>query len=156
MASPIDTSNPHNILLWSTDQIVDADHVCGSVVIQYGMLVELYDAGSGVNKWRPHNAAAGAMEMAVALNEPELNQPYNGSYVIGSLMRVRRLKTGDKFYGILVSGATVANSGFMQSNGDGKMKASTLTTAAGGVARLKCEDNPGAVGADTYVRTLVI
>jgi len=150
---------PNKILLLGTPKLINSAgttallaNVCSSTPTP-GMLMELADA-SGVNKWRAHASAAETCPNFVLLEKSKANVDYTTAYAAGDVPEIHALQVGDVFYGILKSGQTVANCGFVQSNGDGKLKASAATTATANVARLQCLDNPGTVAADTRIRVL--
>jgi hypothetical protein len=150
------TKNPPNIINLSgtlTDNV--DDHIRCGVASTPGMLAELFDV-SGENKWRPNASATEQPTLAVFLSSPESNLGVDDVYAINDLAPVWYLHPGYVFWGILRSGQNVANCGLVQSNGDGKLKAATATTATANVARFKCLDNPGLVSADTRIRVQVI
>lgn len=146
---------PNNIHLAGPCLIVSESDINCGVAATPGMLAEMYD-NSGVNAWRPHASADEAFSMAVFLNSPESNLGIDSVYAIGATPPVGFLAPGSVFYGIVVSGQNISNAEFLQSNGDGKLKTSAATTAAGGRARLQSLDNLGLVAADTRCRVQVI
>lgn len=145
---------PNTIHLHGETDHVENRYTAG-VAITPGMLIELYNV-SGSNKWRPQTAAAGISPRVVALNQVMENKGIDDVYAIGDLVQAWFMEPGDEFYGILLSGATAANGDYVQSDGTGKLKAATATTATANVAVYQSLDNVGTVGADTRIRTQVI
>ena len=146
-------NNPNTILLSGPHVLVD-DLRCG-VAATPGMLAEMMDS-SGENKWRPNASATEIPTLAVFLNSPESNKGIDDAYAINDLAPVAFLCPGCTFWGILVSGQNVSNAELLQSNGDGKLKSATATTADAGLARFQSLTNAGLVSADTRIRVQVI
>lgn len=146
---------PNTVHLAGPITIVSDDSMNCSVAATPGMLAELVD-NSGANAWRPHASADETAPHAVFLDSPESNLGIDSVYAIGATPKVGFLVPGCVFYGIVVSGQNIANCEYLQSNGDGKLKSSTATTAAGGKARLQALDNIGLVAADTRCRVQVV
>lgn len=150
--------NPHKVLLSrqpDSDGDVDALYPLG-VAATPGMLAEYY-LNSGVFSVRPHSSATLIPTLAIFLPQTIHNKSIDDVIPIGDFPTVEFLEPGDVFFGIIPSGQNIAMGDYLQSNGDGKLKAATATTAAAGVARFQCVDvSPGAVTADTRVRTRVI
>lgn len=121
-----------------------------------GMLIEKYD-DAGTTKWRPHSAAADMQDWWVALEQSEMNLGVDDPYAIGDLVKAAKMQKGSFFWGIVASGQTIANLARLQSNGDGRTKAATATTAAANVAYLQAlEALGGPLGAHTRCRLEVI
>ena len=114
-----------------------------------GMLVE-YHNDSGTLKWGVHDSADGAVQAAVALDEPEFQNGLSDNYAAGSKVRVGYFRTGDQFYGIVPSGQSITQGAYLQSNGDGKLKA--LGSGTGLVVAI---ETIGTVSADTRCRVEV-
>lgn len=146
---------PNTILLHGPCVLVSESDINTGVAGTPGMLAEMYD-NSGVNAWRPHASADETAPHAVFVDSPESNLGIDDAYAVGSTPKVAFLCPGCVFYGIVVSGQSIANSEYLQSNGDGKLKTSSATTAAGGKARLQALDNLGTVAADTRCRVQVV
>lgn len=129
------------------------DYTCGVAAIKPGMLVELADY-SGVKKWKPHSSALGVPTRFVALEK--LAKGVDDDYAEDDLMLVGDFHSGSKFWGLLVSGQDVSYAEYLQSNGDGKVKSATSSTAGDGVAAYQSEEAPGAVVADTRIVVRVL
>lgn len=141
-------------------------YVAKSSTIKPGYLVEMVNDG-GALKWQEHSSAAGQCPMFVALEDAIWGADYISStvgnrgsvdylYPAGSIVPVWALRTSFKFWGIIPSGQNVNAGDALQSNGDGKLKAATATTASANVYRFQALDSPGAVTADTRVVVQVI
>lgn len=111
-----------------------------------GMLVE-YRNDSGTLKWGVHDSADGAVQTAVALDEPEFNNGLSDAYAAGTKVRVGHFRAGDQFYGIVPSGQNITQGAYLQSNGDGKLKA-----LGSGVGAFIAIETIGSVSADTRIR----
>lgn len=148
----ITRKTPTLVLLHSVlDNPIITDDLAASAAISYGYLIERH-SDSGVLKWKANASATNQVEMAVALDEPELNQGLSGAYAAGDLVKAWHLQVGDVFYGVIPSGQDIAIGDLLQSNGDGKMKEATAATADANVARFRALSAPGAVTADTRVK----
>jgi len=148
------TYKPNKIRLHGETDHVENAYVAG-VAITPGMLVEMYNVG-GSNRWRPCSSATNVITLAVALNQLFENKTVDDPYAVGDLVAAWFLEPGCEFWGILPSGQNIANGDYLQSNGDGKLKAATSSAASAGVARLQSLEAIGAVTADTRVRVQVI
>ena len=146
---------PNTILLSQRDQVIIDDTLKASAAITPGMLVEMAASG-GETTWVANAAAADVQYKAVALNAPYLNDGIDTDYASGDRVPVAFLTPGAVFYGIIPSGQDIAVGDHLQSNGDGKMKEATATTAAASVAHFQSLDAPGAVTADTRLRVVVV
>ena len=146
---------PNTILISQRDQVIIDDTLRCSAGITPGMLVEMA-ADSSELKWKVNAAAADMQYHAVALNAPYLNDSISTAYATGDRVPVAFLTPGCVFYGIIPSGQDIAVGDHLQSNGDGKMKEATATTAAASVAHFQSLDAPGAVTADTRLRVVVV
>lgn len=94
-----------------------------------GMLVE-YHNDSGTLKWGVHDSADGAVQRAVALDQPELNLGLTDTYAAADLVRVWYVQSGDQFYGLVPSAQTITQGDYLQSNGNGMLKALGSGTGA--------------------------
>lgn len=130
------------------------DYVAGAT-IRPGMLIEKYN-DAGVTKWRPHSATADMRTVAVAVEQLMLNKGVDDDYAAGDLVQAAYLGSGCIFWGIGLSGQTIGNQTALQSDGTGKLKAATATTAAANVAWFKSNDALGAIVADTRCRVEVM
>lgn len=147
--------NPRTIWLGGPVTKLDDVDFPASAAITPGMLVEIFD-DAGNPKFRPNSAAAGQAALSVALERDELNDTIDTAYAIGDAVKVGYLAPGSTFLGLLPSGQDIAAGDPLQSNGDGKLKVATATTAAANVFRFQALDSPGAVVVDTRVRVQVI
>lgn len=119
--------------------------------IKPGMLVETYDDG-GIEKVRPHSSATGFRTRKVAIEQ--LAKGVDVVYAIGDQVTIHEYYPGGEFWGLLNSGADIAITEGMQSNGDGYLKQATDSTAATNVAYYKArESTGGAVTAETRIWT---
>lgn len=135
--------------------------------IKPGFLVELVN-DSGTPKWQPHSSATSQCPMFVALEDSIFGGDQlaasaatnRGSvdylYAAGEIVPVWALRTGFKFWGLIPSGQNVTVGDALQSNGDGKLKAATASTAAAGVYRFQAIETTGAVTVDTRVVVQVV
>lgn len=154
----ISKRTPRTILLApSKDKVVlvDEEDFLASAAITPGMLVEMHD-NSGATAWRPHDTDSEMVSVAVALDRPENNYTIDTDYAVGDMVPVAFLPPGAMFYGIIPSGQDISNAELLQSNGDGKLKAATATTATANTAKFQSLDNPGSVTVDTRIRVQVI
>jgi len=152
---PVTKNNPNTIHLAGPCYISSDDETNCSVASKPGMLAEMVDS-SGVNKWKPNASATEIPTLAVFLNSPESNIGIDTDYAIGATPKVGWLVPGSVFYGIVVSGENIDNCEKLQSNGDGKLKSATATTADAMLARFQALDDLGLVAADTRCRVQVI
>src|ERR1700753_1701589 len=118
----------------------ELDHIensqVASTTIVPGMIVET-SAVSGVPKWRPHSDPTRQITAAVALSQVMENKGVDFPYSTGDLVQVWYLEPGDIFWASVPSGQTVTAGDFLQSNGDGWLKAATAVTATSNLARFK-------------------
>lgn len=143
---------PNTIMLHSVlDAPVIENDKIASVAITPGMLVELVADGTE-SKVRPNASATEIPEMAVALNQSMLNRGVDDAYPVGDLVEVWKLQVGDVFWGIVPSGQDIAINDLLQSNGDGKLKEATASTADANLGRFRAKSAPGVVTADTRVK----
>lgn len=121
-----------------------------------GMLIELYRNGSGKMQLRPHASATAVVAPWVATEQIQWNKTVDDAYAINDLVNSVHLRKGSTFWGLVPSGQDISNGEFLQSNGDGKLKSASATTADANVAQFQSLDNLGAVTADTRCRVLVL
>jgi len=147
-------NNPNTIHLGGPITLINEYVALGAITP--GMLVE-YHNDSGTLKWDVHDAAADVQIPYVALNQAELNKEVDDAYAAGDLVAVGALTVGSQFWGIIPSGQNISPAAYLQSNGDGKLKAATADTAAAAVAKFQAvETSGGAVTADTRIRVEVV
>ncbi len=118
------------------------DYTCGDATIKPGSLVEQY-VDSGVKKWRKHSSATNMPTRFVALEK--LAKGVDDDYELDDLMLVGEFHGGGKFWGYTVSGQDITYAEYLQSNGDGAVKAATSIAAGDNVAAYQSEEAPGAV-----------
>ena len=106
---------------------------CGSTAITPGMLVEL-EAGGTV---KPHASADADVEKAFALEDELQGRGIATNYTEGDPVQIWFANAGEVVYGIMDSGVTPAVGSFVQSNGDGKLKAAADGTTIGVVLEAK-------------------
>lgn len=153
--------NPNTVLLhgpsilWDADQGDAVGTYRASAVITPGMIIELHD-NSGVAAWRPNASATEQVSLAVALDRPENNDTIDTDYEIGDTIKAAWLSPGAVIFALIPSGQDIAIVDYLQSNGDGKLKEATATTATANVAKFQSLDAPGSVTIDTRLRVVVI
>ncbi len=120
-----------------------------------GMVLEFYTDGT-TRKLRPH-ATAGDVQTAIILLEKMIhNKGIDDNYAVNELAYAVEFQAGATFYGIGVSGQNIQAGEYLQSNGDGKLKVATATTAAANVAKFQAEETVGLLAADTRLRVSVV
>lgn len=129
------------------------EYIAGVEIIP-GMVIELFN-DTGL-KWRPHNAAADMQAVTVAIEKSIWNKDVDSPYAIGDMVRAVTLRKGSSFWGLVPSGQNITQGDKLQSNGDGRLKEATATTAAANVAVLQALETIGAVTAVTRLRTQVV
>lgn len=147
----ITRESPRTIMLAANafPPVIVNDRVA-SEAITPGMLVEMISSGSD-QKWRKNASATEQVEIAVALNQPELNLGVDDAYAAGDLVNVWKPGVGDVFWGLIQSGEDIAEGDLLQSASGGYVKEATATTASANLAKFKALSSPGAVTADTRV-----
>ena len=153
--------NPNTILLhgpaikWDANQGDAVGTYLASAAITPGWLIEIHD-NSSVAAWRPHGTASEQVSTAVALDRPENNDTIDTDFAIGDTVPAAWLSPGAVFYGVIPSGQDISPGELLQSNGDGKLKVASASTATANVAKFQSLDLTGAVTADTRLRVVVI
>lgn len=117
----ITPQNPNRIHLAGEVTIVN-DKLAGGAITP-GMLVERYDYGSGVSRFRAHSSAGGSGQRAVALDQPELNRTVDNAYATGDLVDVAILPPGSTAWMLIPSGQNIATGTNLESAGNGKLRA---------------------------------
>jgi hypothetical protein len=145
--------NPNTVHLGGPAHLVN--DLAAGVATTPGMTVEMYSNG-GVLEVRPTASATEQVTIAVALEQGELNKTVADVYAIGDLIKVAFLAPGSTFWALIPSGQNIAVGALLQSNGDGKLKVATATTADANVAKFQSLEASGAVTADTRIRVQVI
>lgn len=147
---------PNRILLWGDLDGTIVNDVPAGAAITPGMLVEFYNVG-GVQKLRPNSSATSVPTLLVAVENTMHNKGIDDAYEINDRVLARSLESGDIIYALIPSGQNIALGDYLQSNGDGKLKAATSAAASAGVAKFQCVHvAPGAVTKDTRVRVQII
>lgn len=147
--------NPRTVHLGGPITVVESEDFVASAAITPGMLVELHDDGSNLDV-RANGSATEYPALSVALELTEFNETITDAYAAGQTVKIGYLAPGSVFYGIIPSGQNISRAELLQSNGDGKLKSATATTADANLGRFMSLDNPGSVAADTRLRVLVI
>lgn len=153
--------NPNTILLhgpsilWDADQGDAVGTFRASAAITPGWIIELHD-NTNVLAWRPHGTDSEQVSTAVALDRPENNDTIDDDYSIADTVKAAWLSPGAVFFGVIPSGQDIQVGEFLQSNGDGKLKTASATTATANVAKFQSLDAPGSVIVDTRLRVVVI
>ena len=143
---------PQNTIRISSDPdpLIVGDLVA-SEAITPGMLIETVLSGTD-QVWRKNASATEQVEIAVALNQPELNLTIDDDYAANDLVQAWKPKVGDVFLGIVASGQNIAKGDLLQAAGGGYVKEATDTTADKNLAKFKSlSSTSGAVTVDTRV-----
>lgn len=146
-------TTPNKIMIAGDPTTVIRHHPAGVGTIVPGMLVEGYNNG-GIYSWRPHSNATNVAPAFIAIDEPILNQTLTATgpaYPVGYPVPVWPARLGDVAWMLVPSGQNVTVADGLQSNGDGKLKAATGSTAAANVQHFRALETAGAVTADTRV-----
>lgn len=93
-----------------------------SEIIRPGMLVERFDSGSGVAKYRKHATAAVATAAAVALDQSMMNKGVDDDYAAGDLVEVGILEPGGTAWALIASGQNIAAGAKLESAGNGTFR----------------------------------
>lgn len=115
----ITRENPRTIFLGHSFDIEDHN---ASAAITPGMLIERF-SDSGTLKLRAHSTAAGYGTRMFALDRPELNAAYTTAYAAGDLVKYIVAPAGALIYALIPSGHGIAAGAFLESNGDGYLRA---------------------------------
>jgi hypothetical protein len=87
-----------------------------------GHLIERYDAGSGVSKFRKHTATSLAGNI-YAKDAQMLNKGVDDAYASGDLVFAVVANPGDTIWALIASGQNIATGGDLESAGNGTLKA---------------------------------
>jgi hypothetical protein len=116
-----------------------------------GHLVEIFDSGAGVPKYRKHTTAAGKGSPMFILDRPELNHTFDIPYAQSDEGKALIGWPGATFNAFIASGQNIAVGAFLESAGNGTLKAYTAgllhfiatesvnNSAGPGDARIKIE-----------------
>ena len=141
--------------IWLGGEITKLNEWALGVAGTPGMILEFY-TDSTTQKLRPHSSADEVQTAIVLLEKTLHNEGIDGTYAINELAYAAQMHAGSLFYGIAVSGQNIQAGEYLQSNGDGKLKSASATTAAGGKAKFQALDTIGLVAADTRLRVAVV
>lgn len=142
---------PNTIWLGGCNNVVIVNDLPTSEIIRPGMLVERFDSGSGVAKYRKHATAGAATVAEFALDQPENNKGVDDDYAAGDLIQVGQGATGATFWALIGSGQNIAAGNRLESAGNGTLRVfgtgaalaraleSVNNTAGPGNARLRVE-----------------
>jgi hypothetical protein len=122
------TKYPPNTV-WLGGRCTIVNDLPASETIRPGMLVERFDSGGGVAKYRKHATAAVATPLALALDQSMLNKGVDDDYAAGDLVEVGILDAGGTGWALIASGQNIAAGAKLESAGNG-----TFRVLAAGVA----------------------
>lgn len=158
--------NPHTILLSggfaqrvSSGIGVEKRHRAGAAITP-GMLVEMYEVTNEL-KWRANASATELCARSVMIDKPYEtdNTGIDDAVAANENVHVAYLQPGDEFLSKVVSGETVAIGTLLQSNGNGWLKAATVTTQAAQLGWLQAIEElngAAAIASDTRCRVRVV
>lgn len=92
-----------------------------SAAITPGYLIERHSS-SGL-KFRAHATAGGLTPPIFALDMPYLNKTIDDAYASGDLVEALIAERGSVVYALIGSGQNIAVAGYLESNGDGTLRA---------------------------------
>ena len=119
-----------------------SEEYAASVAITPGMLLEVESAGT----IKPHSSADAAASPIFALEREEMGKDIDTAYAIGDTVKSGHFHPGCRVNALVPSGQKLARGAYVQSNGDGKVKAVASGTRLGFVV-----EATGAVTADQRV-----
>jgi hypothetical protein len=105
------------------------------------MLCERFSSG-GVAKWRKHSVAGGKSAAAIATDQNMLNKGVDDACAANDLIEVSIGDKGSNWWMLIPSGQNIAAGGYLESNGDGNLRA----FAAGTALFIALEDKNNAAG----------
>jgi len=157
MAYNLETHAPNTIILSGRKEheIVN-DLPVVAVGAKPGMFVEGYLAPGNIRAWRPHSDAARELSAFILLEQDIENLTVDSPYGSGDLAIVHPVRAGMTLWALLPSGQNIAAMDFLQSNGDGRVKAASAVTAAANVARIQALEAIGPTTVDTRIRVQVV
>ncbi len=160
---PLEDREPYTVLLAGlTPRFISSGNIGTEVKLRVGviatpgMLIERYKVVDEL-KWRPNASATEIAALSIALDKPYQtdNTGIDDDYAVDEDMDAAYLLVGDLWYPKVVSGETVTVGTLLQSNGNGWLKAATLTTQDAMLGRFQSEEelNGGSpLAADTRCR----
>lgn len=147
--------NPPNTI-WLGGEITKLNEHVGSATITPGMLIEFHDS-SGKMKLRPHASATENASSIFALEKTIHNKTVADTYAANELVLAAMFHKGSSVWALVPSGQNIVAGDLLQSNGDGKLKKATATTADANLANFQAlESSGGAVTEDTRLRVQVL
>lgn len=108
--------------VWLGGPRVEIGDVVAGEAITPGHLIERYDAGSGVSKFRKHTGTS-LEGSTYATEQSMLNKAITDAYAAGDLVEASVGSPGSSFYAFIASGQNIAAGGQLESAGDGTLKA---------------------------------
>lgn len=116
-----------------------------SAAIKPGHLVEI-----NTGQLRPHATSAGFAVKMFAVERSEAGRGLTSDYAANEIVHTARCEPGDHVYALAPSGQNLAIGAFLESNGDGSLKAGTTNPIAQSL------DATGAITALTRIRVVII
>lgn len=126
--------NPNTIWLGGP-QPTFVNDLAASEAITPGHLIDSFN-NAGVQRYRKHNVAAGAVAKTVALEQSMLNKGVDDAYAAGDLVEAAVLGPGGTAWMFIASGQTIVHGNKLESAGDG-----TLRIFGSGVVLFKALEN---------------
>lgn len=125
--------NPNTI--WLGGEKVLVNDLAASEAITPGHLIDSFNSG-GIQRYRKHNVAGGAVAKTVALEMSMLNKGVDDAYVANDLVEAAILSPGATAWMFIASGQTIVHGNKLESAGDG-----TLRIFAAGTVLFKALEN---------------
>lgn len=149
----ITRQKPNTVLLGGAP--IEVGDVPVSEAVTPGQLVELFDSGSGVGKYKKHSLTSKEGN-SYALDQPELNKDCDTAYAVGDLARVAVCPAGTKIWAFIASGQNIAVGNALESAGNGTLK--VYSSGIKIAVALESVDNSGAngVNGDARIRVEVL
>jgi hypothetical protein len=141
--------NPNTVFLGGPKVLIN--DIAAKEAITPGMLVDLDNTG-GVVRWKKA-ATAKKHGTSFANNMPMLNKGIDDACAANDLIEVITGSPGTYFYGIIASGANIANGDLLENAGNGKLRA---WTDAGQAFRAKQTVDNSAGPSDARIRVEVV
>ena len=126
---------------------LQTEHEKAGAEITPGMLLEFDSNGDVI----PHGTAGGSASRDFAGHREEMGQDIDDTYAVGETVKVMHFAQGMRVNAIIPSGQNISKDGFLESNGNGMLKAfgsgqrvgraleAVNNTAGPGSARLRVE-----------------
>lgn len=116
----ITKQNPRTV--WLGGRKVVVNDLAAKAAITPGMVIERTN-DSGTLKFQAHSTAGGFGARIVALEPSMLNKGIDDAYSAGDLVEGAVLEPGATAYVLIASGENITQGGFLESNGDGSLRA---------------------------------